>query len=157
MVLIHMKRGTAVVDDIDAELASCRWISVGRGDKRYAARRGRTGEPEWLHLHREVAKRAGLSIEGLEVDHKDGDGMNCRRENLRPATKLQNSYNRGRNRNNKSGFKGVSWFARDSKWQAAISANGRQKHLGFYDTPEEAAKAYRTAAEQLHGAFMNAG
>lgn len=157
MVLIHMKRGTAVVDDIDAELASYRWFAVGRNGKWYATRHARAGESTMSLLHREVARRAGMAIDGKEVDHRDGDGLNCRRDNLRPATKLQNSYNRGPNRNNKSGFKGVSWWRRDSRWQAIIRANGRQKHLGFYDTVEEAAEAYRKAAERLHGEFMNTG
>ena len=67
------------------------------------------------------------------------------------ATQLLNSANRGDNRNNTSGIKGVSWFRR--KWCARIRINWRLLHLGGFATSQEAALAYSYAAYGLHGEF----
>lgn len=85
------------------------------------------------------------------VDHRNGDGLDNRRENLREATAQQNSANRQRNLNNASGFKGVGLDGR--RWRARIQVAGSPRHLGFFDTPEEAAKAYDDAALDLFGEF----
>jgi hypothetical protein len=52
-----------------------------------------------------------------------------------------------------SGFKGVTWFKRDSKWMAQIGINGKNRYLGYYETAEQAARAYDIAARELHGEF----
>ncbi len=84
------------------------------------------------------------------IDHADGNKLNNRWENLRLATTAQNTANAKLNKNNKSGFKGVS-FA-NGKWQARISVN-----LGAFDTPEEASAAYMRAAKMLWGEFASKG
>ncbi len=92
-----------------------------------------------------------------EVDHKNGDGLDNRRENLRPATKAQNQHNKTKYRTNTSGYKGVSWLKSEHKWQANIKVDGRQKKLGRFDTAEAAHLAYAEAARELHGEFSNTG
>ena len=87
------------------------------------------------------------------VDHADGNGLNNRRSNLSPATVAENNRNAARRVDNTSGFKGVTWHSQRNKWRAQITAGGKQRSLGLFATPEEAAFAYAKASEQLHGEF----
>jgi hypothetical protein len=87
------------------------------------------------------------------IDHIDANGLNNRWSNLREATKSENQHNRGKQRNNTSGFKGVSWHKRDRKWQAEIWLNGRKKSLGGFDDAAAAHAAYCDAAQKFHGGF----
>jgi hypothetical protein len=95
----------------------------------------------------------GASLSGKEIDHIDGDPLNNQRSNLRVCTRPQNQWNRGKQKNNTSGFKGVHWSKRAQKWHAGICYRGRKKSLGNFDDPVLAAKAYDKAARQFHGAF----
>jgi len=88
-----------------------------------------------------------------EVDHEDTDGQNNKWKNLRIATRKQNSANRGKNSNNTSGIKGVSWCKDRQKWQVGIKVNYRRIALGRYDSKEEAGEVYRKAAEKFFGEF----
>jgi hypothetical protein len=93
---------------------------------------------------------------GIEVDHKKhGDTLNNRRSNLRLATKSQNGCNRGKQRNNTSGHKGVCWDSAKGKWRAEIKAGGKKFHLGRFRDKAEAAEAYKNAATKLHGEFTH--
>lgn len=91
--------------------------------------------------------------EGFEIDHKDRDKANNRRSNLRLATKSENGRNRGPQSNNTSGVKGVSWNKGREKWEAHITHNGRQKHLGLYTDINDAIAARRAAELKYHGEF----
>lgn len=81
------------------------------------------------------------------IDHKDGDGLNNRWANLRPATQSQNGANRGPSKNNRSGFKGVSMD--DGRYRATF----RGKFLGYRDTAKEAAALYAEAASAYFGEY----
>jgi hypothetical protein len=85
------------------------------------------------------------------VDHRNGDGLDNRRENLRPATQSQNSANRAVS--NPSGYKGVNWYKRTGIWRATVQSAGKSKHLGYFRTPEEAARAYDAAAFEVWGEY----
>lgn len=87
------------------------------------------------------------------VDHINGNGLDNRRANLRPATGSQNAYNKGPLPNNTSGFKGVSLHKASGRWVARIYAEKVAHNLGYYDTPTEAARAYDAAARELHREF----
>lgn len=88
--------------------------------------------------------------DGNEVDHKDGDGLNNRRSNLRLATRQQNNYNRHNvARNNTTGVTGVHYYKRTGKYTAHITRNYVTHHLGYFDTIEEAMIARATAAIEL--------
>jgi hypothetical protein len=94
----------------------------------------------------------GLDLSN-EIDHIDGDSLNNNRSNLRAATRAQNSQNRSKQKNNASGIKGVSLDKRRSKWLAQIQSDGTHYYLGRFDTKEDAAEAYRKAANKLHKEF----
>lgn len=88
-----------------------------------------------------------------ELDHVNGDKADNRFVNLREATKSQNGQNRGPQKNNRSGFKGVSWGTRDKKWVARIKIGKKYVSLGAFDTAIAAAAAYKVAAILHHGPF----
>jgi hypothetical protein len=90
---------------------------------------------------------------GLQIDHRDGEGLNCRRYNLREATCSQNGRNLKTSANNTSGIKGVSWHKPSSKWTAHIMLGGKQKYLGLFGDITDAAVAYANASRELHGEF----
>jgi hypothetical protein len=108
-----------------------------------------------ISLHQAIIQLSGKIIQlGEEIDHKDGDKLNCLDENLRICKHLENTRNRGKNKNNTSGYKGVIWHKPSKKWEAYISDNnGNREHLGLFSTIETAAKAYNTAAVKYHGEF----
>lgn len=88
-----------------------------------------------------------------EVDHKDGDGLNCRRTNLRAGTHVQNMGNRLKSVGLSSVFKGVSWSKDRSKWVAQISIAGKRTPLGRFESEVEAAEVYNVAAISVFGEF----
>lgn len=94
--------------------------------------------------------------DGLDIDHKDGDGLNNRLDNLRVVTHSGNMKNRRLASHNKSGCHGINWVPRLSKWVVQITSDGYTKHLGtfadFYD-----AVAARKAAEAELGFHENHG
>lgn len=90
----------------------------------------------------------------IEVDHKDRDGLNNTKANLRLCSSTQNKYNTKVRCDNKTGYKGVYYNKRDNKYYAMIKPpENRRWYLGGYDSPEEAARAYNVAAEGLFGEF----
>ena len=115
----------------------------------YARRsENREGKSIYVYMHVEVCGYR-------KPDHRDGNGCNNQRNNLRPATGSQNGAHRGKRCDNTSGFKGV-WFDRNLKvnpWRAWIMSKGKGKHLGQSATAEGAARMYDQAAIELFGEF----
>jgi hypothetical protein len=149
----------AIVDDDDFEwLSRFKWCSGRHSDGKFIARRtlylgkqpnGKFGYATIL-MHREIL---GVSDSKVEVDHINGVTLDNRRANLRPCTKEQNQWNRGKNRNNSTGHKGV--FRNHGGFSARITANGKERCLGTFSTVEKAAKKYADASAELHGDFRH--
>ena len=108
------------------------------------------------YLHRWVAQRMGLIGPGpvghgwrVSIDHEDGNKLNCQRYNLRLRTRSQQMSNSNDRlwKTNSSGLRGVSfnkWHAQYGKpWMAMVTVSGKNKNLGCYATPEEAADVRR--------------
>ena len=142
------KGNEAIVDAADVPLVDGKcWVFRMKGNVAYAISRGR-------QMHRVIAD----ANSGQEVDHRDGDGLNNRRSNLRIATKSQNGGNRRKNRGCVTRFKGVRYdrsirTAAKISWQAVIQVNKRRFFLGCFATEEEAALAYDRAAVEHFGEF----
>lgn len=88
-----------------------------------------------------------------QVDHINGVRSDNRLTNLRAATSPTNQWNRSKNTNNTTGFKGVFLFKPTGKYQAKIGVNNKKIHLGYFDSAEEASEAYKQAARLHHGDF----
>ena len=147
----------AIVDDEDAHLAKFVWWGAKSRDGVWYARRDERRaplKPLRFHLHREVL---GVTDPLVFVDHRNGDGLDCRRANLRPATRAENSRNQTKRAAATSKFKGVSWVKRTKAWFVSIGwrENGRQisKYVGYYKDEVEAARAYDEAARREFGEF----
>lgn len=137
---IRLTKGrVAVIDACDAHLAQHNWrVQISPSGTAYALRveGGRV-----IMLHREVL---GLPPGRTpQTDHRDGDGLNCRRGNLRPSTPLMNARNNRPQRNNTSGHLGVSWAKRKRRWRVTLG----RKVVGMFKTLEDAVEA-RLAAER---------
>ena len=96
----------------------------------------------WLYVHGYLPDE--------QIDHRDGDKTNNKLDNLREATNLQNHQNRKCQTNNSSGFVGVHLHKQTNKWRSKINVNGKAKHLGLFNTAEEAHSAYLKAKSELH-------
>ena len=144
-MITAMVGGEAIlIDDEDAHLlANGAWLAV---HKKYV-QVNFNGEVQYLHR---IVSRAG---HGYQVDHKNMNTHDNRKENLRVCTKQENMRNRGPTRRNTSGFKGVHYFKRDENWRAYITASKKTRHLGYFPTPELAHEAYCEAAKKYHGEF----
>lgn len=141
----------AIIDADDASLVlGVNWYAVCDQRKYYAQRKIWAGDiRKTLKLHRLI-----LAVDAsLVVDHVNGNGLDCRRANLRAATCAQNLWNAGPSANNKSGFKGVHWSSSAGKWQAQIMFNMKKKSLGYFEDKNDAHKAYQAAAAKYHGEF----
>ena len=91
-----------------------------------------------------------------QIDHIDGDPLNNHIDNLRVVTHQENLKNQKIYDNNKSGVTGVNFDEKSQKWHARIMADGKRKHLGYFDNFEDAVAA-RKAAEIFYGYHENHG
>jgi hypothetical protein len=90
------------------------------------------------------------------VDHKNGNTLDNRKENLQIITMQQNQIKKKMQKNNTSGYRGVTWYVNPGKtsaWLAQIYFNYKRYHLGYFKTKEEAALAYNKKAKELFGKF----
>jgi HNH endonuclease len=141
-----------VVDTADIPtLEPYRWTALRSGNTWYA--KAHVGD-KTIYMHRLILFGEQAGSDKRKVDHANGDGLDNRRENLRPVTHSQNMQNSvGRKAARKSRFKGVSLREHPEKpYRACIEVGGRQIHLGYFVSECDAADAYNSAAELHFGA-----
>jgi len=93
------------------------------------------------------------------IDHKNRNPLNNRRNNLRECTTVQNSWNQGARKSNKSGYKGICWHKKAKKWMVRIKAKDKAIYLGLFNDLKIAINTYNEAAIKYHGkfAYLNGG
>jgi hypothetical protein len=142
----------AIVDAADYDwLNQWKWYAHREGRSWYAVRKvtPRPKSPILLQMHRFIIDAPC----GIKVDHRDGDGLNNTRRNLRLASDSQNQWNRRASKNNTSGFIGVIWDKPRQKWRAQLNVRGRQIFVGRFNSAEDAAHARDCIAKNHHGEF----
>lgn len=151
IVFIPLTQGrVATIDFEDLDKArGHKWYAKRYKQRTYAARnvRGSDGSRNTLFLHTVLMPGAP------KVDHRDGEGLNNRRDNLRSATQQQNQRAFRRKSGATSKFRGVS--ASGPQWRAVIYVDRVQHFLGRFDREEDAARAYDVAARQHFGEFSS--
>jgi hypothetical protein len=144
---------TTIVTNNDFEwLSKWKWHALWNKKTRsfYAVRYGLVnGKYKTIYMHRVILD----APTGVESDHINCLTHDNRRSNLRLATHAENGYNRSRQRNNTSGYKGVCWDKAHHKWLAQIKLNYKNIYLGYYDDSRDAALIYDCAAKKLYGRF----
>lgn len=136
----------AVIDEPDVRLVRDHlWCARRDGHTHYAFR-GK--QQTTLLMHRVILNPP----RGVQIDHRDGNGLNNTRGNLRMCTQSQNNQNQVSARGSSS-FKGVCWHRAAGKWEAHIRQHGRRHHLGLFVSEMDAARAYNAAAVQCFGDF----
>ena len=152
-------RDEAIVD-ADAlaiiEGKRCFWSRHEDGSGYIAVGSESGGEP----LHRVIL---GITDENLQINHANGDPLDCRRENLVVRTIQERTWSSKKRRHNGNGrpclsrFKGVSWVEREGRWKVRITVDGKEHSLGRFDDEVEAAEAYDDAAREHFGehAWLN--
>jgi len=146
--LIPLTQGLFTVVDADdyERLSGRKWHTSCTCGCFYAHRseHGKT-----ISMHREILNVPA----GLYCDHKNHNGLDNRRCNLRICTAAQNQHNRKPQAGGTSSYKGVSWKRASRKWLATICYRGRKIYIGSYDYEADAAIAYDDMAIELFGEF----
>lgn len=147
----------ALVSDCDyTRVAAHKWSLDKNG---YAVRKIRVVTPDGRRIQRKILLHRFIlnAPRGRDVDHVNRDRLDCRRENLRPATRSQNMANVPPRPGGHSRYKGVTWRDERKAWRAEIRVNGERRRLGSFATEIEAARAYDRAAHAAWGeyAFLN--
>ena len=149
MKTIPLTQGkVALVDDEDFEfLNQWKWNAY-RNNNTYYARRRIPGTNKKITMHRQIADAPA----GVLVDHKNGNGLDNQRSNLRKASKQQNGMNRRVGKNNKSGIVGVR-VSKYRTWRCEIKLDGRSIYIGSFKKKSKAVKARKEAESKLFGEY----
>lgn len=145
---------TIVDDDVYEWASRFNWHAEKRRTGFYAVRNSArdavTGKQKTIRLHREIMKPTRIE----KVDHKFGDTLDNRRENLRIATNAENCRAHCKKRaNSTSRFRGVHWNSECNRWQAQIMFGSKKFYLGLFSVEKDAAVAYDRKAVELFGQF----
>ena len=151
MKQIPLTRGkVALVDDDDfEELNQYKWYVHNEHGYFYAARGMLVeGKVKTIRMHRQIMN----AFDAILIDHKDGNGLNNQRYNIRVCTYAENAYNQ-KIKKHSSIFKGVGWREVRKRWRASIRFNDKLKELGLFKSEIDAALVYDNKARELFGEF----
>ncbi len=147
------KNKFSLVDDSDFDMLNkLKWHSYYDGYNWYALHTKRLPGNKFksFQMHRLLLNPSSSKV---IIDHKDGDGLNNQRSNLRLCTHSENMKNRRSMKISISGLKGVSWNKKSNKWEARIMSNRKNFYLGGFDSKIKAYDAYCKGCFKYHGKF----
>lgn len=150
---VPLTRGyEAIIDAADVPLVSgIRWFVSIKKHTEYAWSWVRADSGRYqIIMHRELLSAAP----GTEVDHKNHNGLDNRKENLRIATTSENRRNSLLQTRRNGRLKGAGWHKHSKKWRGYIALDGKQKSLGYFHSEQEAHDAYVLAAKSHWGEWM---
>lgn len=150
---IKLTKGkVAVVDDEDYEwLNSFRWHASWSGNRFYVCRRVTENKKSRIvYMHRFIMS----DVDGMVVDHSDGDSLNNTRANLRHVTRSKNNVNCIK-KSKSNNFKGVTFRKSLNKWIAQCHDGKTTKYLGMFTTEQEAHECFKSKHLELHGEYSN--
>lgn len=140
-----------LVSPVDVFCLEYHWYAfINQSGNIYAARKPK--KECTVYLHREIINPQ----DGLEVDHVNRNGLDNRRDNIRPASKAQNAANRKKGKGSSS-FKGVYFAKRPRRLKRPWVAIFGRKPLGYFASEQAAAAAYFKEATKKFGEFARAG
>lgn len=138
------------VEDIPL-ISGYRWKTLNTKGRKYAfCSVGVDGTQQTRLMHRVIL---GVTDQSVLVDHRDNDGLNNTRSNIRLASHADNQANRVGKKNTRSRYKGVMRYEDRGVWRARIIRNGKLHFIGSFTDEADAARAYDDAARELHGEF----
>lgn len=141
----------ALIDDEDFELISrYKWFLCAKTDGRRYSEGYLNRKQPLIRMHRLIM---GVDDPKVHIDHKDHNGLNNQKENLRIATLSQNGWNTSKYSNNTTGFKGVIYIKLKQNYVVRIMANRKQIHGGTFLNAVDAAKRWNELSRQYHGEF----
>lgn len=157
LVEIKLTKGkVAIIDEEDWELVknySWHYQSSSCGEGYAIGWITVNGERRHILMHRFILDI--IDQPNVVSDHRDGNGLNNRRSNLKITIQPNNCLAKHRkNRRNKSGYNGVVWNPNNCNWRARVRFRGKTTEVGSFDDKIEAARAYDTLAKQLFGEFF---
>lgn len=151
--IVSKKHGKHIAyfdDDDFTKISAYKW-NIRRGRNTYYATANVYKEGKRvcdITMHRLV-----MNFPKAFVDHKDGNGLNNVKSNLRECTPTENNRNCQVAKNSYVGYKGVRFHKRDKLFFASIGVNYKRIHLGYFKKAEDAAIAYNEAAKKYFGDF----
>lgn len=151
---IELTKGqVAIVDDNDFE-----WLNQWEWYAKYYSKRNcyyavRTISHSGSRKQLMARQIMGVTESKIMVDHADHNTLNNQRYNLRTCTNKENQWNKQKQSNNKSGYKGVYWDKERLKWCTDIRKDGKTNHLGRFENKIDAILAYNDMAIKLFGKF----
>ena len=144
----------ALVDDDDFKrMNKHKWCCTNNRGTFYAIRTlnatAKRPKRKTFFLHREILR----AKKGQTVDHRNGNGLDNRKRNIRICTQQQNTFNKRNDQGSKCEYKGVTWSNESNKWKVRICVDGKSIYLGVHFCIVKAAKIYDEAAVKYHGDF----
>jgi len=146
----------AIVDPQDYEqLSQYKWYAKKGYSTYYAGRGVRVYEDgRYVRVKQKLMHRLITNAPaGMIVDHRNHNGLDNRRENMRVCTREQNSHNQRPYRGSSCGYKGVTLHKRDGVFEVNIRYKGKLNYIGRFKDADDAAKAYDKKAVELFGEF----
>jgi len=150
-IKLSNNKGIVLVDDEDYDMLSqYKWHLHDKKNKYAISDIKINGKSKRKKMHRLIMGEP----QGFEIDHIDRNTLNNQKNNLRIVTHSQNQMNKIKQKNNTSGYKGVSWHKHIKKWQGQIGFNKKNYSLGYFENEDDAARAYNQKAKELFKEYV---